>query len=236
MQIIGHRGAPDQAHENTLDSFEKAIAAGAEIVELDVRSTADGRLAVIHDLSLAGSKVSETSFEELGRMAAKENFSVPDLSAALRTMAGKAKAQIEIKERGYEEAVVKTALSLLRLSEFSIISFRFDVLEKIRRQFENAELGLILSPGRGHMAQLLNFLLNWRKVFRIANYFALEAGLAKTKFIRLIPKRFPVSVWTADDPDEITKFVKNSRLFAVASNKPGLAREILDQITNKSDL
>ncbi len=228
MQIIGHRGAPDQAHENTLDSFEKAIAAGAEIVELDVRSTADGRLAVIHDLSLAGSKVSETSFEELGRMAAKENFSVPDLSAALRTMAGKAKAQIEIKERGYEEAVVKTALSLLRLSEFSIISFRW--------QFENAELGLILSPGRGHMAQLLNFLLNWRKVFRIANYFALEAGLAKTKFIRLIPKRFPVSVWTADDPDEITKFVKNSRLFAVASNKPGLAREILDQITNKSDL
>lgn len=38
--------------ENTLPSMEAAFAAGAELVELDVHTTADGQLAVFHDATL----------------------------------------------------------------------------------------------------------------------------------------------------------------------------------------
>src|SRR3954464_6037465 len=47
--IIGHRGYCEFAPENTLPSFELALAAGVDLVELDYRQTKDGELVVIHD-------------------------------------------------------------------------------------------------------------------------------------------------------------------------------------------
>ena len=50
--IIGHRGAAGLAPENTLESFEAAIAAGADCIEFDVRRTSDGKGVVFHDLNV----------------------------------------------------------------------------------------------------------------------------------------------------------------------------------------
>lgn len=47
--IIGHRGAPEHAPENTLSSVRKAAALHVTWVENDVQRTKDGRLVVIHD-------------------------------------------------------------------------------------------------------------------------------------------------------------------------------------------
>jgi glycerophosphoryl diester phosphodiesterase len=47
--VVGHRGYSQFAPENTLPSFELALAAGADLVELDCRQTKDGVLVVIHD-------------------------------------------------------------------------------------------------------------------------------------------------------------------------------------------
>ena len=47
--IIGHRGAPNQACENTLESFAAALRLGANAVELDVSMTQDGHLVLWHD-------------------------------------------------------------------------------------------------------------------------------------------------------------------------------------------
>ncbi|MGC8786901.1 MAG: glycerophosphodiester phosphodiesterase [Anaerolineae bacterium] len=49
---FGHRGAPMAAPENTLASFQKARAMGADGVELDVMLCADGEPVVIHDFSV----------------------------------------------------------------------------------------------------------------------------------------------------------------------------------------
>lgn len=46
---IGHRGAPALAPENTLESFERALALGVDGVEFDVRAGRDHRLEVAHD-------------------------------------------------------------------------------------------------------------------------------------------------------------------------------------------
>jgi glycerophosphoryl diester phosphodiesterase len=50
--IWAHRGASRAERENTLAAFAAAVAMGADGVELDVRRTADGALAVHHDATL----------------------------------------------------------------------------------------------------------------------------------------------------------------------------------------
>ena len=50
--VIGHRGAPAYAPENTLPSIDKAARVGSTWVENDVQRTKDGELVVIHDDSL----------------------------------------------------------------------------------------------------------------------------------------------------------------------------------------
>jgi glycerophosphoryl diester phosphodiesterase len=50
--VIGHRGAAGSAPENTLPSFDLALAQGAAAIELDIRLTADGVPVVLHDPTL----------------------------------------------------------------------------------------------------------------------------------------------------------------------------------------
>lgn len=50
--VIAHRGASAERPENTLASFRLALEQGADALELDVRATADGEAAVIHDAML----------------------------------------------------------------------------------------------------------------------------------------------------------------------------------------
>lgn len=49
MRLIGHRGARNEAPENTLGGFQHIIALGLKAVEFDVRLLQDQQLAVIHD-------------------------------------------------------------------------------------------------------------------------------------------------------------------------------------------
>jgi glycerophosphoryl diester phosphodiesterase len=48
-QVVAHRGGMHEAPENTIHAFRRALAHGADVVEMDVRATADGALVVLHD-------------------------------------------------------------------------------------------------------------------------------------------------------------------------------------------
>ncbi len=50
--VIGHRGAAGEYPENTLPSFEAALAQGASILESDVHITRDGIPILLHDPTL----------------------------------------------------------------------------------------------------------------------------------------------------------------------------------------
>ena len=49
MLIIAHRSGPVTYPEQTIQSAREALSLGADIVEIDVRFTADGALAMCHD-------------------------------------------------------------------------------------------------------------------------------------------------------------------------------------------
>lgn len=50
--IIGHRGAPAHAPENTMASFRKAVELGATFIETDLRLSHDARFVAMHDATL----------------------------------------------------------------------------------------------------------------------------------------------------------------------------------------
>ena len=52
--VLGHRGSPGRARENTLEAFAAAREDGADGVELDVHRTRDGALVVHHDADVGG--------------------------------------------------------------------------------------------------------------------------------------------------------------------------------------
>jgi len=52
--VFAHRGCTEGFTENTIDAFAEARRLGADGVELDVRLTADGALAIHHDAAIPG--------------------------------------------------------------------------------------------------------------------------------------------------------------------------------------
>src|SRR3954452_22090130 len=76
-RIFAHRGASARYTENTVSAFQGARDLGADWVELDVRRTADGSLAVHHDAHLPdGRRIVELHAADLPD-------TVPDLAGAL---------------------------------------------------------------------------------------------------------------------------------------------------------
>ncbi len=51
-QVIAHRGGAHHAPENTMVAFRKAVALGVQVIEFDVRLTADDHLVVMHDATV----------------------------------------------------------------------------------------------------------------------------------------------------------------------------------------
>src|SRR5581483_879272 len=108
--LIGaHRGASARAPENTLWAFRAALADGAELIELDVHLTRDGRLAVIHDETTGRTTgvdgaVAELTMAELRALDASRvkggawtGQSIPELGEVLALARGRVALNVEIK-------------------------------------------------------------------------------------------------------------------------------------------
>ena len=90
VQVIAHRGASKAERENTIAAFRRARELGADMVELDVRRTADMRMAVHHAAHLPdGRLIADTPAAELPT-------DVPFLADALDACEGMG-VNIEIK-------------------------------------------------------------------------------------------------------------------------------------------
>jgi glycerophosphoryl diester phosphodiesterase len=53
MLNIAHQGGEDEAPSNTMFSYTRALALGADMLEMDVNITKDGQVVVMHDTHLA---------------------------------------------------------------------------------------------------------------------------------------------------------------------------------------
>lgn len=101
IPVAAHRGAHEDAPENSLASIRTAIELGCDYVELDVRKTKDGKLVLMHDSSVdrttnGKGKVDQLTFDEIrslkfdGKVAEKHpDEIVPTFDEALEVCHGK---------------------------------------------------------------------------------------------------------------------------------------------------
>jgi glycerophosphoryl diester phosphodiesterase len=81
--FFAHRGGSGLAPENTLPAFERGVAFGADALELDIQTTREGEIVVIHDPTVdrttngVGPVVSY-SLDELRQFDAGYRFSLDD--------------------------------------------------------------------------------------------------------------------------------------------------------------
>lgn len=146
--IVGHRGAAGEAPENTLESFALAVEQGADMIELDVQLTADGKLAVAHDhlLRLGGKELrpEETAYHALaapqpdpfGRAA-----SIPLLENVLAALPPAFPVNIELKrQRASRAGLVAAIAPFAGRSNTVISSFDWELLRELRSQAPGSAL------------------------------------------------------------------------------------------------
>lgn len=158
MLVIAHRGASGRAPENTLASFEQAIAIGVDGIELDVHLTRDGQLVIIHDQNLARTTdgqglVHEHTLAELKALDAGSWFGpafagerIPTLEEVLVRVAGRVPLQVEIK--GRTEGVTEATIAALRahglLDTTLMTSFHLDLLPLVRALAPRVRIGALV--------------------------------------------------------------------------------------------
>lgn len=148
--LVGHRGAMAYAPENTLPSFELALAQGADVLECDVHLSRDGQPVVIHDATLdrttnGSGRVRDLTLAELQRLDAGahrgEEFrgtrllSLDELLDWARTRAPLA---IELKQPAepypdYEATVIRTLRRHRLERQVVIISFDHPLLARVKQ-------------------------------------------------------------------------------------------------------
>ena len=141
-ELIAHRGAPRERPENTLASFERAIAHGADAVELDVHATADGTVVVHHDAAPSGGRpIATLTDAELARHDVAGE-AIPTLDAVLELCAGRCGVHVEIKGRGIERAVVDRVRA--HRAECAVHSFDHRAVRAVRDLAPELRLGILL--------------------------------------------------------------------------------------------
>jgi len=150
--VVGHRGFPAAALENTLESFAKALEAGADIVEMDVQVTADGVPVVIHDEDLrrvfgVGLDVRKASW---GEASSASGGRVPRLEDVLRLVDGRAGAFVEIKHPEDVGLVLDVIKGVGAAGWVAVISFH---LEAVRAAAGVVPTGLVYAKPPGAVAE-----------------------------------------------------------------------------------
>ena len=147
--IVAHRGGALIGNENTLSCFEKGIATGADMIELDVHLTRDGEVVVCHDPDLKRTTDTRGAIEEMtlaqfkaARALDRESGAVtdealPTLAEVFELVDGRCGILLEIKKfhKGQYEGIEQKCLDMIGQyglhDKVTMQSFDDSVVEKI---------------------------------------------------------------------------------------------------------
>lgn len=103
--VVAHRGASRRALENTLSAFSLSLADRADMIEFDVRLSADGEPVVIHDRRTGRTArenvtVARCGAARLRKVRLRNGEPVPFLPEVLDLVRGAVPINIEVKTEG----------------------------------------------------------------------------------------------------------------------------------------
>lgn len=251
--FIAHRGGAGLAPENTLEAFRSAVEDwGADMLELDVRTSRDGVVVVFHDATVdrttdGTGMVADKTLEELRDLDAGYRFLDPGGRATFR---GKG-IRIPTFE-GLLEALPHARLNVEAKDPVSAVP----LVEIIRRH--GAEHRVLVAaewernrrkvrgyrgPWGASRSDITSFLLLARSPLGFLyspRYDALQIP-ERHKGIRILTSRFlgeahrrniPVHVWTVDDPAAMRRLLSMG-VDGIQTDRPDLLSPILTEIVNR---
>jgi len=228
FSIIGHRGAAGKAPENTLKGIEEAIDAGVDIVEVDVRSTKDDKLIVLHDKDfkrIAGIEVEAKSvdYDWIAKNVSIEGEKIPTLEDVLELLEERSVGLfIEIKEPETTGKAIELVEKHKCIDRVAIISFHDDALTIARKLSPEIVTGLIYAKPPGRVLDALSLG---------AKIVLPQYRIATEKSIDFAHKRsLKVVAWTVNEKEEAFRLYK-AGIDGIASDVPDemidLRRELL---------
>jgi glycerophosphoryl diester phosphodiesterase len=232
-QVIAHRGGAGLRPENTLPAFAHALALGADIIEMDVRPTADGELVVIHDETLGrttdgAGAVSALTLAELKRLDAGYRFTtdggrsfpfrgqgigVPTLGEVLASFPA---ARMVIEPKTEAAGVAARLCRLLRergaASRTIVGSFRDSSLEEFRRacpevatSASTSEALRFLAAQKAGVAEALSPQV---QALQVPERFGGVRVLTRDFVEAARGRNLKVHAWTINDPAEMRRLIE----------------------------
>ena len=138
---IAHRGFSSLYPENTLLAFRKAIEAGAQVIELDIRTSKDNELIVFHDPTLKRIadlevEVSSLKFKELREIDLGLGQRIPSFREVLEVVAGRVGLNIHMYVGGWaiDKVIELCDEKKILDSVFLALPFREEIL-RIKRDY-----------------------------------------------------------------------------------------------------
>jgi glycerophosphoryl diester phosphodiesterase len=229
--IVGHRGAPRRARENTIDSFDWAESLGADAVELDVRQTRDGEAVLLHDeeVSLGTQRVPVRSFttREIQRLtlpSEQGEYAIPRLQDVFHRYGRSLRYVVEVKvSAGTDRGVMARRIAGLAI-EYGVIervlvaSFDAEFLKRMREIEPRLATSYIFDhpvalPESGRLTPLFPPV----DAIAPARDLATPALIAQAGAAGL-----SVHPWTVNEPGEIERFVA-SGVASITTDDPETA-------------
>ncbi len=213
VEITGHRGSKVRAPENTLSAVRHAIAEGADFAEIDVQTTADGVVVLLHDDDLMrvaslNRRLRDITYSELkdidvGSWFAPEFASerIPTLEEVIDLARGRIKLNIELKYTWPDPTLSEKVTNIIRQKEFSsecvVSSLNFSAVTKIKQSFPELTVGFIVFTAAGVLSRME------------ADFLSISAARASTRLVRQLHNNGrAVHVWTVNDINNVISMVE----------------------------
>lgn len=233
VSITAHRGSSRTAPENTLSALRQAMEDGADYAEIDVQTTGDGQVVIMHDrdfMRVAGDprRLEDLTLEEARRIDVGSWFHpdfgrerIPTLSEAITLVRGKMRLNIELKYNRPDPGLAAAVVEILRREEFLdqcvITSLDLGSLRQVEAAEPDLVTGLVLTRAVGNPARLpVDFLsVNTSAATNRLISYAQRTGKA-------------IHVWTVNDPETMTRML-DAGVDNVITDEPAEMRRVLEE-------
>jgi glycerophosphoryl diester phosphodiesterase len=210
--IVAHRGAWDEAPQNSLAAVRRAAALGCDGIEIDVRRTADGQMVVVHDARLRWRSVRRLEHREV--RARMEAGQAPLLRDVLDAAAGQLVVDVELKEDGYVPETIDLVADRLAPDAFVVTSFLPAVLAQVRRHRPQTRTGLLIGPRGASQVE--------RRVrAAAADFLAPHVSMTRAGILAWAAQRdLAAWVWTVNDARTLQTLSADPRVAALITDVP----------------
>ena len=168
--VVAHRALHTKYPENSLAAIRHSIDIGIDMIEIDVRQTADGVLVLMHDASVQRTtdgkgQVNELTYREIKNLHLKnssdynQTHPVPSLQAVLELTKDKILVDIDIKE-----APVKKLVELVRSTRTTDQVLFFQHHNITHDSILVVDENLMIAPRAETAGQVFEFLNRYQPV------------------------------------------------------------------------